>query len=316
MLTAAATSLAGTGLEAGAVERYIRERIHSVPGTDRHEQAFSVLLTGSRATGKHTPSSDVDIDVLCPRAVYDRVQPACRQAGLIRSVRTFFSNEPETDRSYFPEPAGAPHFSLIPMEDVAAQLARHEDVPMWIWAHARILTDPGGQARRLIQAHRTYPPDVLARKLKYHYLLELYWSIEVFPHHHTREDQLLAAATALLNSLNEQVRLFYLVEGKPFPYAEALTRHAEDTRLGRRFLPLLTEMTERIVGAAGDGAPAWQRLDGVFEELHCSDLSSVAKEYWQALDEAVVTAGIDREWVQAGLDNMDELILGDLGPPP
>jgi hypothetical protein len=30
----------------------------------------------------------------------------------------------------------------------------------------------------------------------------------------------------------------------------------------------------------------------------------------------MIAAGVDADWVRAGYDNMDELLLGDLGPTP
>ena len=74
--------LEGTGVCPADLKRYVEQQIYALPGTDRHEETFTVLLTGSRATGTRRPRSDVDIDVLCPRAVYDRVHAASRKTGM------------------------------------------------------------------------------------------------------------------------------------------------------------------------------------------------------------------------------------------
>jgi len=62
--TAAVENLEGTGLSPEAMRQYIRRFIYSLPGTDRHEEVFTILLTGSRAAGHHSPGSDGNIDEL------------------------------------------------------------------------------------------------------------------------------------------------------------------------------------------------------------------------------------------------------------
>ena len=64
MPTAAVENLEGTGLSPEAMRQYIRRFIYSLPGTDRHEEVFTILLTGSRAAGHHSPGSDGNIDEL------------------------------------------------------------------------------------------------------------------------------------------------------------------------------------------------------------------------------------------------------------
>ena len=316
MTAALASSLEGTGLSPDAMRQYIRQFIYALPGTDQHEENFAILLTGSRATGYHGAASDVDVAVLCPQGVYDSVLSACFERGLIKTPGTSFFNSGPEAVEMFGGGIGYPHFSLAPLERIAASIEDHDDVTMWIYSRARILTDPGQRFTTIATKAKSYPPEVLARKLRYHYLLEMYWSIDVSPHHHSRRDELLAAASALLNSMNEQLRLFYLVEGKPYPYTEALTRHAGETGLGRRFLPFIVEMTELILGAREAERNAWSRLDEAFRVMHSGDKSEQSNEYFGAIDEAMVAAGVERGWVDNAYQNIDELLLGGLGPVP
>jgi len=120
----------------------------------------------------------------------------------------------------------------------------------------------------------------------------------------------------MLNSMNEQLRLFYLVEGKPYPYTEALTRHAGETALGRRFLPFIMETTELILAEPKSERAAWDRLDEAFRVMHCGDQSERSNEYFGAIDEAMVAAGVERAWVEFAYQNIDELFSGSLGPMP
>jgi len=82
--------LEGTGIDPAALEKYIQERIYTLPGVRRHDPAFSILLTGSRATGTHGPNSDVDLDVVCPKDVYQRVIQESIKSGIIRGRGDLF----------------------------------------------------------------------------------------------------------------------------------------------------------------------------------------------------------------------------------
>ena len=83
-------NLDDSGIDRDALERYIEEQIYTLPGTGRHREEFSIVLTGSRAMGLHAEDSDVDLDILCPREVFDSVQRASLKKGLIKTPDSFF----------------------------------------------------------------------------------------------------------------------------------------------------------------------------------------------------------------------------------
>ena len=292
------TGLHDTGIEPPALERYVEAQVYSLLGTDRHRDVFSIVLTGSRATGEYRPDSDVDVDVLCPQSVYDRVHAASREAGIIDSPRSFFRVlKGDTWSQYFGEAFGRPHFSLIPLERVSREIASCRDVPLWIWTKARILTDPGDQFRSIVETFDGYPPDVLYKKIKYRWMMSAY-------------------ATGILNAANELLRFFFLVEGEPFPYAGKLMTYARDTNLGRRFCPLLERIIGLVVGTDEQTLPTWERLDRAFEMFCCGDKSHEAAELQDAGAQAMIDAGVDPQWVKADFQNLEELLSGELGPPP
>jgi hypothetical protein len=47
-----------------------------------------------------------------------------------------------------------------------------------------------------------------------------------------------------------------------------------------------------------------------------SDLPAEAKPMWEACTKAMIAAGVDPQWVEADYANIDELLLGELGPMP
>ncbi|GEM_PF-5394997 len=97
----------GTGIDRGDLERLIEERIYTLPGTDRHREESSIVLTGSRAFGTHLPDSDVDLDVLCPADVFESVHRESLEKGIISTPNSFFGCLPkEVAQSYFGEERG------------------------------------------------------------------------------------------------------------------------------------------------------------------------------------------------------------------
>jgi hypothetical protein len=305
------------GIDSVALWRFIREQVYSLPGVDSALDAFTVLVTGSRAADIYTEMSDVDLDVLCPEPVYRSVQRASFEAGRVNSEDSFWFVLREDDwHRYFGHLMGRPHFSLTSLDKVEEHFRDYDDVGIWIWTNARVLADPGDQFGRIRGAWTGYPRDMLVRKLKYRWLLAGFWDVEVYPHHHSRDDELLAAGTAILNSVNELLRFFLLVEGRPFPYTEKLMRVAAGTKLGREFAPMLQRAVDLAIGRAETKLRVWQRLERAFEMLACYDASEECRRLEDACAQAMIEAGVSRAWVEADYDNIGELLTGSLGPVP
>lgn len=306
------------GVPSEAIQRYVEEQIFTLPGVEKPREQFSVVLTGSRATGTHTQESDVDIEVLCPRDVYDSVHRASLKAGIIKTRRSFFCTRPQEDWGrYFGEKQGRPHFTITPLDRVAKQFREYDDVHLWIWTNAKVISDPGRQFQTVRDRFKGYPKDVLIRKIKYHWLLAAYWEIDVYPHHHVSDDELLAASLALLNGVNETLRVFFLVEGKSFPYTEKLMRLAtSQTSLGREFCPMLQRVVDMVVGKVDGSLGPWDRLEKAFRYFLVSSRSADLRRFEEACGKAMVAAGVEPEWVAADFDNIDELLSGKLGPLP
>ena len=305
------------GIPMESLHRYIDDQIYSLPGVQEVRQDLTILLTGSRAHGTYTEGSDVDLDVICPEPTYRALHEAAMASGLIRTPRSFFVKRPSDGwEEYFGADKGRPHFTVMSLDQVENHFATFRDVWMWVWTNALIITDPREQFERLRAEHAGYPADILVTKIKYHWLLAGYWSIDVFPLSSQADDSLLAAATAIVNTVNEHLRLCFLVEGKPFPYSEKLMRLVEDTELGRAVGSILGRPVDLVLGKAEPDRELWQRLEEAFEILNCYDLSEENRILHDAFANAMVSAGVEPDWVEADYDNIDELLLGELGVPP
>ena len=305
------------GIDGKALGRFIQEHVYSLPGVDAPQEALTILITGSRSAGIHTETSDVDIDVLCPQDVYESVQRESFKAGIVKGRRSFFFVLRDDDwRRYFGKRMGRPHFSLTGLDRVEEHFRDCTDPFLWIWSNAGVVSDPGGRFQRIRESFSGYPKDLLVRKIKYHWLLAGYWEVDVYPHHHCRDDEVLPASTAVLSAVNELLRVFFLVEGRPFPYAEKLMRLAPTTRLGRRFGPMLQRVVDMVVARTGAAPNVWDRLDKAMETLCAYDKSAECRLLDDACAQAMIAAGVDPEWVEADYGNIHELLLGDLGPVP
>jgi len=306
-----------SGIAADDVHRYIEEQIYTLPGMHSAKDLATVLLSGSRATKTHTPTSDVDIEVLCPQPVYDELHSVALQAGIITSPKSFFVKRPETNwERYFGSEKGRTHFSVTALDQVSGHFDGYRDVWMWVWTNAKIIKDPSGQFQSIVESFEGYPQDILVKKLKYHWLLAGYWALDVYPLSSQENDTLLSASAGLLNSVAEHLKVCFLAEGKPFPYTEKLMRLAPYTRLGKTIVPMLQRAVDLVVGKEKSERELWERLEQAFEILTCYDVSEENRKIDDACAEALKAAGVCANWVEADYDNIDELLLGELGTAP
>jgi len=306
-----------SGIALADVRRYIDEQVYTLPGVESAREVFTVLLTGSRATGTYSPTSDVDISVVCPQSVYEKTLSAALEAGIITTPKSFFAKRPETDwERYFGSDKGRTHFSVTSLDQVSNHFADYRDVWLWVWTTAKIIRDPNRQFQSIVDAFDGYPQDVLVRKIKYHWLLAGYWSIDVYPLSSHKDDTLHPAAMGLLNTVNELLKVCFLVEGKPFPYSEKLMRLAQTTRTGREARPILQKAVDQVLGREDGEKALWERLEEGFRILNCYDESEENRQLYDVLTAALRAAGVPPDWVEADYDNIDELLLGELGPVP
>jgi hypothetical protein len=310
-------TLKDIGVNYTSLNRYINDNIYTLPGIDNHQDKLTVLLTGSRAFGKYTHSSDVDIDVLCTREVYNLIQAEMLKRDFTTSIDQAFYNLPKTGwEQYFGPGVERPHFTITPIEEVKRQIEEYQDIPLWVWSNALILNDPRDQFKDIIDNFHKYPEDILKTKIKYRYLLSSYWLIDGYPHNHAKDADFLSAAMALLNGIHELYRFFFLVEGKPYPYSEKLSLYVTETKLGKRFKPFTDRIINMVVGYDQDEKDVWKRLDRAIELILYGNISPESNQLFDACDEAMIDAGIEEPWVKSSYDNIDDLLLGRLGPIP
>ena len=157
---------------------------------------------------------------------------------------------------------------------------------------------------------------MLVRKIKYRWMLAAYWGIEVSATVRDRDDEVLPGVLGILNAVNELLRFFFLVEGRPFPYTKRIPHYASSTKLGKQLMPLLNHVIDLALGREGKDKDLWDRLDEAGTLLFDSDRSPDCRRFEQACLKAMVDAGVEPGWVEADFDNINELLAGKLGPIP
>lgn len=75
-------------------------------------------------------------------------------------------------------------------------------------------------------------------------------------------------------------------------------------------------MVDLTLGTQEREIEIWERLDKAIELILYGNISKESADFFDACDDAILKAGIDKEWVKAGYDNVDELLYGRLGPIP
>jgi len=305
------------GLKWDDLERYIIEQIYTLPGIDNHEEELSVLLTGSRAINAYSKNSDVDLDVICSKETFEKIQKEMYRKGLTPNINQAFYYLPEKGwEKYFGDDVGRPHFTITSLDVIENQISNYEDVPTWIWTNAVVINDPNDQFKDIVGKFKGYPHEILEKKIKYRYLLASYWLIDGYPHHHKKDEDIFPAMLSILNGIHELYRFFYIVEGKPYPYSEKLSLYVIETKLGSKFKLFIDRIINMVVGIGCERENAWERLDRAIELLLYGDVSPESVEFFDACDEAMIMAGIEEGWVKSGYDNIDELLSGKLGPLP
>jgi hypothetical protein len=305
------------GISWGDLEKYIEDNIYTLPGIFDHREKLTILLTGSRAIGRYSENSDVDIDIVCPRNSYNQIQAEMFKRNLTGNIHNAFYRLPEVGwDKYFGERTGQPHFTITPIDIIEKDINEYQDTALWIWTNALIIQDPNNQFKNIINKFDGYPEDILKQKIKYRYLLASYWLIDGYPHNHSKNEELFSAVLSLINGIHELYRFFFIIEGKPYPYSEKLPSFVAETKLGKRFKPFLDKIFNMTIGLEQGDKNVWERLDKAIELILYGNISRESVEFFDACDEAVIEAGIDEAWVKSGYDNVDELLRGELGPIP
>ncbi|MCL2517644.1 MAG: hypothetical protein FWF15_03675 [Oscillospiraceae bacterium] len=279
-----------------SIREFVINEIFVIPELSNYTDNLNVYLTGSRATDGYSGKSDIDLDIVCKQDIYDKIRSV---------IPTFYSLADSNFRSYFGD-IRIPHFSVSPQEKILAKLKNFDEVHMWIWGNAKLIID-NGISSVFDKSLFVFPQDVLIEKLKKIYMDFLYSIIDAYPNSDTSNDMKHIAVNSIYNALLSIYRFSYLAEKQPFPYTEKLVTHVKTKKLYMKFADTFKEIYILLENISGDGA--WERIEKCRGMLCYDDKYECSDELGEYMDNVMLEAGCEKDWVEAGYDNIDDYLL-------
>ncbi len=287
-----------------SIKRFVFNEILVMPELSEYKNYLNVYLTGSRASGGYSDKSDIDLDILCPQDIYEKIQERFFRSGKTHSIKASFYTLTDIDyQSYFGD-IGNPHFSISPQEKILSKLREFDEVQMWIWSNAKIIINNGSIFN---EEFFIFPKNILIEKLKKYYMDFLYNIIDVYPSHEDSNEMKHIAVYSIYNSLINLYRFSFLAEGKPFPYTEKLVTHIKTTKFFKELADVFQGIYSLLENISG--ADTWDKLERCRGMLCYDDKYESAAKLSDLMDKAMLENGCEAEWVAAGYDNIDDYLL-------
>jgi predicted nucleotidyltransferase len=294
------------GGELDRAREYAQEIVLCHPALKGVREKVGLVLSGSRAVGYHVPSSDYDFLALCDGDTYADI---ARLAGvdyeatridLTAVIDQSRAMEKEQIRQRFGIEVD---IAVYESKRVERALGDYRDVVLWIWTNAKVLFDPTSHIETLQESVVEYPMDVLERKLKAHYLMDFHLSVHGVTYRYESQN-VFSVVYALAAKIAEFCRLCCLLDGKPFPYEKWLLRACQETATGAKLSPFLVRALDNVTRLGNDLVES--------SELVREAMYALDTEACDILDEALVSWGIDKEWVENPYSCLGDVLLEQL----
>lgn len=284
------------------IKEFVVNELFTIPVLAEHQDSLSVYLTESRPAGVFSDKQNIDFEVVCPMAIFDEIQKKFFESGRTASLTASFYDFPEAGyKDYFGE-ITIPHFSLSPQERIKENLKRFDEEQMWMWINAKLIIDNGVSA--VINGELlSFPQDVLIAKLKKYYMEYNLSIIDTYPAHDDADEMKHIAAYAIYNALINLYRFCFLAEKQPFPTADKLPLYAKSTKM----YIALSNIFNEIYGLLDNlsGKDAWERLEKCRGMLCYDNLYASSRKISEHMDNALLEAGCEVEWVDVGYNNIN-----------
>lgn len=274
------------------IERYVESNLLNNPLLAPFRGSVSVVLSGSRAVEYHTPSSDYDFLVLTDSETYAQVAQLAGRSSSDKAVE-ICRNSSEN------ELGSKVDVSVQDVAIVRSAFERFNDVIFWIWTNAKPIVDEPGVIERLQSRFRGYPHDVLESKMKHHFLVDFHLSVHGLTYR-PESKNVFSVVYGLSGKIAEMCKLCCLLDGKPFPYEKWLLRAAEDTQTGKSLVPIFRRVLAILTSLNNDLLANWS---SVREATNVIDT-----EACDILEQALVSWGIDSDWVKNAYDHIEQAI--------
>lgn len=288
------------------INEFILNEIFVIPELSEYKDMLNVFLTGSRASGGHTDKSDIDLDIICTQDIYAKIQENFFRNGKTKSIKASFYSLADIDyRAYFGD-IGTLHFSITQQEKILTKLMNFDEVHMWIWSNAKLIID-NGISSVFNEKLFNFPQDILVDKLKRYYMDYHYYIIDAYPNNDTSNYMKHVAVYSIYSALLSIYRFSFLAEKQPFPYTEKLVTHIKTTKLYKEFSDVFKEIYGLLENISGEDA--WGKIEKCRGMLCYDDVYECSDRLREFMDKALLEAGCEKEWVDAGYDNINDYLL-------
>ena len=277
------------------LDRYIRDELYTHPALASTRGTIGLALAGSRAVGYHVPSSDYDLLGVCDDGTFARIGEQAGRAPSVQGVHILPDKE-EVQRRFGIEV----DVDIYPASRVLDAIRAHNDVVLWIWTHAQVIVDPDHTIAGLKDAIRPYPREVLERKIKAHFMRDFDLSVHGITYRPDSQN-LFSVVHALGAKIAEYCRICCLLDGRPYPYDKWLLHACEETSVGQRIAPILRRVLVTLTHLDDDLERGWPAVRRAIDALDT--------EACDILEQAMVTWGIDRAWIDNAYHLLDDVLL-------
>jgi len=210
-----------------------------------HWSQAAVVVAGSAAVGWEDEVSDTDVLVLVPQEAYQPVYERYRQATAEARVAVMNPRALQFDEfPYTYIPGTNAHYLLHRFEEIEEQVARYDDVAMWVHSSSIVLHDPSERYACLQQAASSYPEEVWREKVRQCTITMI--NAGGAASNPLRRGDHRTVMLTYVDAVMQALRLCCLLERKPFPYEKWLHRAAAETEPGRAALPLIDALLDEL----------------------------------------------------------------------
>jgi len=206
-----------------------------------HWPQSAVVVTGSSVRGTTDEFADIDVNVYVPEASFDPLYAEYRRAAEEGRIEVMNPRAFRYGEFPFVLVAGVPgHYRAHTFEELEGQIARYDDVAMWVHQGSAVLHDLSGRYAAIQKAVAAYPEKVWRERIRFH-LLEAIDAAGAAANPLRRND-LPAVTLTMTDCAAQALRLCCLLDRRPFPYDKWLYREALETRAGSELRPLFEEL--------------------------------------------------------------------------
>jgi hypothetical protein len=274
----------GTDNKMEQLKRFIKERLFQYPELAECQDNLSIVLAGSRAIGYCTPVSDYDLLGLCDGPTYARVLKRTGRDSSVAGIDISVARDEAKqllDREV--------DVAIYEVDRIQRAFHEYNDVVLWIWTNAKVITDPCHIVSELQASFQGYPKEILEKKLKQHFLRDLHLSVHGLTYI-PESQNLFAVLNTMTSKISEMCKICCLLEGKPFPYEKWLLRASAETRIGKRLISIFEQVLTTLSRLNND-------LMGNWAEVRTA-IDAIDTEACDIIEAALVSWGIDRSWLE------------------